>query len=147
MNSAFTIRHDLPSAEAFKSLRNMAGWGDISLRQAQQVIGNSLHGITAYDRDMAIGMARIIGDGVINTYIQDAVISPDYRGQGVGKAIILSLIADMRNSIPADCTIGLMAAKGQEGFYSSFSFLTRPDKDYGAGMFAKLADLTDGTLS
>jgi len=103
MNSAFTIRHDLPSAEAFKSLRNMAGWGDISLRQAQQVIGNSLHGITAYDRDMAIGMARIIGDGVINTYIQDAV--------------------------------------------SSFSFLTRPDKDYGAGMFAKLADLTDGTLS
>ena len=89
-------------------------------------------------------MARIIGDGVLNAYIQDVIIAPDYRGQGVGRAVIQALITDMRNSIPEDCTIGLLAAAGQEGFYSSFSFITRPDKDYGAGMFAKLQNLTDG---
>jgi len=147
MTTAFIIKHDLPSAEAFTALRNRAGWGGIRLSQAQQLLANSLHGVTAYDGDKAIGMARIIGDGVLNAYIQDVVIAPDYRGQGVGKAILLALIADMRQSIPADCTVGLMAAKGQEGFYSSFSFITRPDKDYGAGMFAKLADLTDGIQS
>ena len=147
MTTAFTIKYGLPSAEAFKALRDMAGWGDISLGEAQRALANSLHGITAYDRETAIGMARVIGDGVINAYIQDVVIAPDYRDQGVGKAIILALIADMRQSIPADCTIGLLSAKGQEGFYSSFSFITRPDKDYGAGMFAKLADLKGGTLS
>jgi len=147
MKLAFTIDHDLPNAETFKALRDSAGWGDINLEQAQQVLGNSLHGVTAYSGKTAIGMARVIGDGVINSYIQDVVIVPDYRGKGVGKAMIQALISDMRNSIPLDCTIGLLAATGQEGFYSSFSFISRPDTDYGAGMFAKLADLTDGTTS
>lgn len=145
MNPNFTIEHNLPSAAAFKALRDVAGWGDINLKQAQQVLGNSLHGVTAYDGETAIGMARLIGDGVINAYIQDVVIAPEYRGQGVGKAVMEALIGDMRKSIPAKCTIGLLAASGQEGFYSSFSFMTRPDKDYGAGMFAKLADITHRT--
>lgn len=144
MSPNFTIIHDVPSAEAFKTLRDSAGWGDIRLGQARQVLANSLHGVTVYDGKTAIGMARVIGDGVINAYIQDVVIAPDYRGQGVGKAVMQALIADMRNSIPEDCTIGLMAAAGQDGFYSSFSFIPRPDKDYGAGMFAKLQNLTDG---
>lgn len=142
-----TIKHDLPSAYAFKALRDMAGWGDIGLWQVQQILANSLHGVTAYDTETAIGMARVIGDGVINAYIQDVVIAPNYRGKGVGRALMLALISDMKQSIPADCTIGLLAAKGQENFYSSFSFITRPDTDYGAGMFAKLADLKDGTTS
>ena len=141
------IRHELPSPAAFKTLRDMAGWGEISLGQAQQALANSLHGVTAYDGKTAIGMARIIGDGVMNAYVQDVVIAPNYRGEGVGKAVMLALISDMRQSIPADCTIGLLAAKGQEGFYASFSFITRPDTDYGAGMFAKLADIKDGTTS
>jgi len=147
MTSAFTIKHDLPSAAAFKALRDAAGWGDISLSKAQQVLANSLHGVTAYDGETAIGMARIIGDGVINAYIQDVVIAPNYRGKGVGKAVILALISDIKRSIPDDCTVGLLAAKGQEDFYSSFSFITRPNTDYGAGMFAQLASLADGTLS
>ena len=142
-----TIKHELPSAAAFKALRDIAGWGDISLGQAQQALENSLHGVTAYDGETAIGMARVIGDGVINAYIQDVVITPNYRGRGLGKAIILALISDMKQSIPTDCTIGLLAAKGQEGFYSSFSFMTRPDTDYGAGMFAKLVDLKDRETS
>jgi len=147
MALTLTIEHDLPKPETFKALRDSAGWGEISLRQAQLVLGNSLHGVTAYNGKTAIGMARIIGDGVLNTYIQDVVIAPDYRSKGVGKAIMQALITDMRNSIPADCTIGLLAAAGQEAFYSSFSFITRPNKDYGAGMFIRLADITDGTTS
>ena len=145
MNSDVTIKHGLPNALAFKALRNMAGWGDITVEQAQHVLDNSLRGVTAYDGNDAIGMARVIGDGVLNAYIQDVVIAPNYQGQGVGKAVIMNLISDMKNSLPPSCTIGLLAAVGQEGFYSSFSFITRPDRDYGAGMFAQLADLTDRT--
>jgi len=147
MNTAFSLQHTLPNAESFKALRDSAGWGDVSLNQSQLVIDSSLHGITAYDNNDPIGMARIIGDGVLNAYIQDVVIAPKYRRQGVGKAIMKALIADMQKLLPPNCTIGLLAASGQEGFYSSFSFIIRPDTDYGAGMFAKLANLTDGTSS
>ena len=147
MHSAFTLKHALPDAEGFRALRQSTGWGDISLDQSQSVLAKSLHGITAYKGVIPIGMARLIGDGVLNLYVQDVVIAKAYQGKGVGKAIMQALIKDMRNLFPSDCTIGLLAASGQEGFYSSFSFITRPNTDYGAGMFAKLADLTDGTTS
>lgn len=147
MHSAFSLKHALPNAEDFRALRQNAGWGDISLEQSRGVLAMSVHGITAYDGVKAIGMARLIGDGVLNIYIQDVVTAAAYRGQGVGKAIMQALIKDMRVIFPSDCTIGLLAASSQEGFYSSFSFITRPNADYGAGMFAKLADLTDGTTS
>lgn len=147
MNTEFTLQHALPKAEAFKALRDSAGWGDISMTQARQVLGKTRLGVTVYDGEMAIGMARAIGDGVLNLYIQDVVVAPDYQGKGVGKTLISALISDMRISIAENCTVGLLAAAGQEQFYSSFSFITRPDKDYGAGMFAKLQNLTDGTSS
>ena len=147
MNKTFTLQHAPPKAEAFKALRDSAGWGDISLKQARQVLKNSRLAVTAYDGKTAIGMARAIGDGVLNMYIQDVVVAPLHQGKGVGRALISSLISDMRVSIADDCTIGLLAAAGQEQFYSSFSFITRPNKDYGAGMFAKLQNLKDGTLS
>ena len=147
MNTAYRLEHALPKAEAFKALRDSAGWGDVSLSQSQLALNTSLHGITVYYNNDPIGMARLIGDGVLNAYIQDVVIAPKYRRQGVGKAIMQALIADMQKLLQANCTIGLMAASSQENFYLSFSFITRPDTDYGAGMFAKLADLTDGTSS
>ena len=147
MNTAFTLEHAMPTPEAFKALRDSAGWGDIGLAQARQILDNTRLGVTAYDGKMAIGMARVIGDGVINVYIQDVVIAPHYQGKGVGRAVISALISGMRASIPENCTIGLLAAAGQEQFYSSFRFITRPDKDYGAGMFAKLQNLTDGISS
>lgn len=147
MTSSIAIKHSLPTPEGFKTLRDSAGWDSILLEHARETLKNSILGITAYDDTTLIGMARVVGDGVLNAYIQDVVIAPRYRSQGVGKAVLLALITEMRTTIPANCSIGLMAAVGQEGFYSSFNFITRPDKDYGAGMFAKLADLTDGTLS
>ncbi|MEP3890120.1 MAG: GNAT family N-acetyltransferase [Hellea sp.] len=147
MAADFTIKLAMPPPEAFKALRDSAGWGDISITQAQQSLKNTRLGITAYNGETPIGMARLIGDGVLNVYIQDVVVAPQYQGQGVGKAVISTLISRMQNTLPEDCTVGLLAASGQEGFYSSFSFITRPDKDYGAGMFAKLQNLTDGTSS
>jgi len=71
--------------------------------------------------DTAIGMARVIGDGVINAYIQDVIIAPDYRGKGVGKAVMQALISQMRHNLPTNCTIGLMAAKEQDDFEISRS--------------------------
>ncbi len=144
MSPNIIITSALPDAQSFKTLRDIAGWGEVSLDQARLTIVNSVLGVCAFSDGQLIGMARIIGDGVLNAYIQDVVIAPDYRGQGIGKAVMKTLIADMRRTLPADCTIGLMAATGQEGFYQSFRFIPRPNTDYGAGMFAKLANLTDG---
>ena len=147
MSPAITLTSKPPVTKAFKALRDSAGWGEISLAQAELALAQSLASVSAYKNGRLIAMARLIGDGVLNAYIQDVVVAENHRGQGIGRAILTWLIVDMRRDLPLSCTIGLMAAKGQEGFYQSFRFIPRPDTDYGAGMFATLADLTDGTLA
>ena len=68
----------------------------------------------------AIGMGRIISDGISDAYIQDLVILPEYRGQGIGKQLLTALLE--RCSSQGILWIGLIAEPDQDGFYSKLGF-------------------------
>lgn len=67
-----------------------------------------------------IGMGRVISDGCSDAYIQDVAVLTDWRGQGVGQAIIEKLVKH--------CTrkglswVGLVAKPGTYGFYRKIGF-------------------------
>ncbi|WP_371395543.1 GNAT family N-acetyltransferase [Fretibacter rubidus] len=136
-----TFNAKLPSAQRFKALRNSAGWGDITVAQSKATLSASLGGMCAYKGETLVGMTRYIGDGVLNLYLQDVIVHADYRKQGLGKTLIKRTVRVLQENYPADCTIGLMAAKGQDAFYMQFGFNTRPSDVYGAGMIAALGNL------
>jgi len=75
-------------------------------------------------------------------YIQDVIVAEPFRGLGVGKALLAELFKHLQAVYPADCTIGLMAAKEQDGFYAQFGFTARPSDVYGAGMMAPLGKIS-----
>ena len=73
----------------------------------------------------AIGMGRVISDGVADAYIQDLVVLPEYREQGVGKNILQTLL---RFCYSRKITwIALIAEPGTEEFYSRLGFSTMKD--------------------
>jgi GNAT superfamily N-acetyltransferase len=74
---------------------------------------------TAQSRQ-AVGMGRVISDGVSDAYIQDLVVIPGWRGKGVGKQILSSLIAYCR--VHRITWIGLIAEPGTMEFYTSMGF-------------------------
>ena len=131
----------LPSPQVFKNLRDSAAWGEITLEQSKLALASSLGGISALYEGELVAMARFVGDGTLNIYIQDVIVAEPHRGRGIGKELIKQLLAFLKNNYPADCTIGLMAAKGQDGFYAQFGFTARPSHVYGAGMIAPLGDI------
>jgi len=146
------IKETLPSAAGFISLRQDTDWGAVSEAQAQAALSASLCGVTLYhggestaqngdDQSKLIGAARVIGDGVLNLYIQDVIIAQKYRGQGYGAKLMQSVISLLQRDFPKHCTIGLMAAKGQAPFYTRFGFLSRPSPSVDAGMTAQLGTL------
>lgn len=68
----------------------------------------------------AIGMGRVISDGVSDGYIQDLVILKDYRGMGLGKKILNSLVNE---SLEKGLSwIGLIAEPETEEFYRGTGF-------------------------
>ncbi len=68
----------------------------------------------------AVGMGRLISEGASDAYIQDLVVLPRYRSQGIGKQIVVALVdyclsRGMR-------WIGLIAEPGNENFFKDIGF-------------------------
>lgn len=68
----------------------------------------------------AVGMGRVISDGVSDAYIQDVVVLPECRRQGVGKQIVVTLLDKCLSE--GLIWIGLIAEPGQDKFYTALGF-------------------------
>jgi len=73
-----------------------------------------------------IGMGRILSDGVSDAYIQDLVVLPKYRDQGIGKQLVEFLLQHCISK--GIMWIGLIAEPGQDRFYLAMNFY--PMKNY-----------------
>jgi len=68
----------------------------------------------------AVGMGRLISDGVSDAYIQDVVVFKEYRNHEVGRQLVQALI-DLclsKNLV----WIGLIAEPGTDSFYQYLGF-------------------------
>lgn len=139
------ILHRKPTPTEFSALRAQTEWGVPDIETAKSALEHSLMGCVALTpQGGVIGMVRVVGDGVLNIYIQDVVVDRDYRGQGVGQALLRALIFKMQAMYPSDCFVSLLAAQGQSLFYERLGFAARPTQDFGPGMSAALCDLGTG---
>jgi len=73
-----------------------------------------------------IGMGRALSDLASDAYIQDVAVLKKYRGKGIGKKIIKTLIEKLKeNGVD---WIGLIAQPGTTSFYKELGF--EPLKDH-----------------
>lgn len=72
--------------------------------------------------DKAVGMGRVISDGISDAYIQDLVVLPECRDKGIGRQLVKTLLDYCLSK--GILWIGLIAEPDQDGFYSSIGFKT-----------------------
>lgn len=128
------------SVNQFRELQCAVGFGDPQLAQTEAAIRNSLYVVSVMKDGMIAGMGRLIGDCARICYVQDLFVKPEFQHQGIGHLILHRLLDYVRDhGIKGTIiTIGLMSAKGKEGFYESLGFRTRPNDREGAGMVYSL---------
>jgi ribosomal protein S18 acetylase RimI-like enzyme len=68
----------------------------------------------------AVGMGRVLSDGISDAYIQDLVVLPSCRGTGVGKEIVQILVSRCKEK--GISWIGLIAEPNTEEFYKPLGF-------------------------
>lgn len=125
-----------PSAEEFNYLTNSVGWGVRGNLIVEEALKSTLYSICVYDDNNLIGYGRIIGDKTIFLYIQDVMVIPEYQNKHIGTGIMKEILKQINMYKKANPNIRtyLGASKGKEFFYEKFGFISRPNKDLGAGM-------------
>ncbi len=125
-----------PTPDEFNNLTEAVGWGRRDNEIVEEALEKTLYSICVYDYDKLIGYGRIIGDKTIFLYIHDVMVIPEYQGKGIGTGIMRELLKqiDEYKKVNPDIRTYLGASKGKEKFYEKFGFISRPNKDLGAGM-------------
>ncbi len=108
------------------TLYKAAGWWKdyYDSSKLKYMIKGSFAFAVAVDKniDKAIGMGRVISDGVSDAYIQDLMVLPEYRDSGIGRQLVKTLLELCLSK--RIIWIGLIAEPGQYGFYSNIGFKT-----------------------
>ena len=82
-------------------------------------IENSIvFGVYSTTTDSLIGMARVITDFATTFYLADVIIDEKYRGKGIGKKLISTIISDKRFS----SLLGILVTRDAHGLYEHFGF-------------------------
>lgn len=112
-------------AEQLFQLRELyaaAGW--ISADDPAEFLAPAIAGSTvaagAFAGNKLVGFARALSDGCSDAYIQDVVVSPECRGQGIGRSLIRFVEVSLR-ARGVDW-IALVGEPGTEKFYSGLGF-------------------------
>jgi aralkylamine N-acetyltransferase len=110
-------------------LYRAGGWWkeEYSISEIPALIrGSFLFAVAVHSKSgKAVGMGRVLSDGVSDGYIQDLVVLPSCRGTGVGKRIVKTLISACRKS--GVNWIGLIGEPGTSEFYTSLGFEVQKD--------------------
>lgn len=128
---SFLTRPTEYQIEEILSLYRTAGWWqstgtkESDASHIRNLVGGShcylIVTSTAQVREQPIiGMGRSISDGVSDAYIQDVVVMPSYRGQGIATRIIRRIV----DRLLADGIewIGLIAERNTQNLYKSVGF-------------------------
>ncbi|MCD4721922.1 MAG: GNAT family N-acetyltransferase [Desulfobacula sp.] len=112
------------SMEELIQLYKEAGWWEPSYdchpEFLNYIVKNSALFVGAFLGKKLIGMGRALSDLSSDAYIQDVAVLKEFRGKGIGKKIIQTLIEKLKeNNVD---WIGLVAQPGTSSFYKELGF-------------------------
>ncbi|MGL4730807.1 MAG: GNAT family N-acetyltransferase [Clostridium sp.] len=104
-----------------KNLYEREGWMTFINREhdAFQAWKNSTITLVAMDGNNVVGLVRGLSDGKITTYIAEIIVDINYRGKGIGKA----LLEECHNLHPST-RFDLLSSEGADQFYKNNKFRT-----------------------
>lgn len=129
------IVEELPSVAEFIELRSVMGAPAVDEETASKTINNAVFTVTLRDKGGALGLARVVGDGVLYFYISDVIVHPKLRGNGYGALLMTEVMKYLGRAAHPSAMIVVLPLKGRETFYERFGFKRCPDGRFGIGMY------------
>ncbi len=118
----YEITAELPVDDVV-DLYRAGGWWEETPHNREIIPGmikGSFCFLIATHNGRPVAMGRVISDGYSDGYIQDLVVKPAYRGQGIGKELVRRLTAVcLAKGLD---WVGLIAERDTQPFYEGLGF-------------------------
>ena len=128
------VSEALPTAAEYIDLRARAGWGLIDEDTAIKTIKAAAFTVSLRYEQRLIGLARVMGDGVLYFFLADLIVDPEFRGERLGDRLMRAVTGYFDRCAGPGASITLLPLKGGESFYERFGFVRSPDGPFGTGM-------------
>ena len=113
----------VPTAGEHRAIAESVGWHDaFDWDTVGASLAGSTSGVVATVDGQAVGMGRVVGDGVKYFYIQDLAVVPGFQGTGLGSRLLDRLLASIGERAPSTAFVGLFATTEGSGLYTSRGF-------------------------
>lgn len=123
MAEATTILDRVATAAEHRSIAESVGWHDaFDWATIADSLAGSTFGVVAYAGDAAVGMGRVVGDGVKYFYVQDLAVLPAFQGTGLGARMLDRLTERIAMVSPATAFVGLFSTAAGTDLYTSRGF-------------------------
>ena len=115
--------------ERIKKLLEQTYWAQArTLEEIERsIVYSECVGVYLRQTGEQIAFARVITDYVSMFYLCDVIVDQDYRGEGIGKALVNEVVSDVRFRNLR----GLLATRDAHGLYAQFGFEIYPDRYMG----------------
>ena len=124
--AAYRFVNAVPTVEEHGALAVAVGWHDAFRWESMPAsLAGSVCGVVAYAGDgQPVAMGRVVGDGAFYFYIQDVVVHPDHRRQGLGREVMRRLRGQILERSGGDCFVGLFSTPEAVELYAGEGFAT-----------------------
>lgn len=110
------------SASSLADLRQSVGWN-----RMEQELGNpklkDFLTISCYDASELIGYVDVVSNGVMDAYIQDLIVRPDYQNKGIGTELMNKAISCIKEKGIYMISV-IYGEEELRSFYEKFGFYT-----------------------
>lgn len=130
----FTSQDNALNADIYIALRKKVNFKEYKKADVEVALNNSLYTVVVYDKERAIGIARIVGDDRVAFFIKDVVVDPEYQKMKIGNILMQKLDAYIAEKAADGAYIGLMSTPDCLPFYKKHGFIERPCDGMGPGM-------------
>ncbi|HBG11825.1 MULTISPECIES: GNAT family N-acetyltransferase [Clostridia] len=131
MNMDIAVSYEIPDAQEYNNLRIISGLSPKDEVGSEVGLKNSIFIVTLRDSEKLIGMGRIIGDKGCFYHIVDIAVAPSYQGNGLGKRIMSEIDTYLKNNIPKNSYVSLIADIPADELYKKFGFEYSAPKSVG----------------
>lgn len=131
MTEPYTLKHETPSVDTYRRLRQQSGLSAKTLDAAQRGLPATLFGVQVCCDGQAVGMGRVIGDGGCFYQVVDIAVMPEHQGRGLGKLIMQAIVNYLQAEVPPSGYVSLIADGQAQELYAQFGFVHTAPRSVG----------------